>query len=282
MIDQRLEQRGILVSGTRTDDGVVVEITPESAGWTYIGFRAARLQPGVSHSGHTGGDEVVIVVIGGTVTVSSSAGTWEHIGERPDPFAGLPYAVYLPPQTDYEVRARSAAEVALCAAPVREAYPARLIGPEGIGVLSRGTGAASRRIHNILMDDAEAGSIFITEIQSPAGHWSSYPPHKHDQNNLPDEAQLEESYYFRIRPAQGFALQRVYTADGSLDETAVARDGDLVLVPRGYHIVAAAAEYQIYYLNVLAGPKRALRTTLDPDHAWIMQAWAQPRTLDPD
>jgi 5-deoxy-glucuronate isomerase len=91
---------------------------------------------------------------------------------------------------------------------------------------------------------------------------------------LPDEAQLEESYYFRIRPAQGFAFQRVYTADGSLDETAVARDGDLVLVPRGYHIVAAAAEYEIYYLNVLAGPKRALRTTLDPDHAWIMQAWA--------
>jgi hypothetical protein len=181
MIDQRWEQRGILVPGTRTDDGVVVEITPESAGWTYSGFRAVRLQPGGSHSGHTGGDEVVIVVIGGTVTVSSSAGTWEHIGERPDPFAGLPYAAYLPPQTDYEVRARSAAEVALCAAPVREAYPARLIRPEGIGVLSRGAGAASRRIHNILMDDAEAGSIFITEIQSPAGHWSSYPPHKHDQ-----------------------------------------------------------------------------------------------------
>jgi 5-deoxy-glucuronate isomerase len=274
MIDQRWEQRGILVPGTRTDDGVVVEITPESAGWTYIGFRAVRLQPGGAHSGHTGGDEVVIVVIGGTVTVSSRAGIWEHIGERPDPFAGLPYAVYLPPQTDYELRARSAAEVALCAAPAREAYPARLIRPEGIGVLSRGAGAASRRIHNILMDDAEAGSIFITEIQSPAGHWSSYPPHKHDQDNLPDEAQLEESYYFRIRPAQGFAFQRVYTADGSLDETAVARDGDLVLVPRGYHIVAAAAEYEIYYLNVLAGPKRALRTTLDPDHAWIMQAWA--------
>ena len=265
--------RGILVRGADTDDGVVVRITPETAGWDYIGFRAVRMPAGGVHSGNSGADEVAIVVIGGTVTMRSDAGTWERIGERPDPFAGRPYTVYLPARTGYQLRAESAAEIAVCAAPARDAFPARLITPEEVSEHIRGAGQASRCIHNILMEDAGAASLLITEIQSPPGNWSSYPPHKHDQDNLPDESQLEESYYFRIRPAQGFAFMRVYTADGSLDETVTARDGDVVLVPRGYHVVAAAAEYQVYYLNVLAGPRRTLRMSFDPEHKWIMEGW---------
>ena len=265
--------RGILVRGAATDDGVVVRITPETAGWDHIGFRAVRMPAGGVHSGNSGADEVAIVVIGGTVMVRSDAGTWERIGERPDPFAGRPYTVYLPARTGYQVRAESAAEIAVCAAPARDAFPARLITPEDVSEHIRGAGQASRRIHNILMEDAQAGSLLITEIQSPPGNWSSYPPHKHDTDNLPEESRLEESYYVRIRPAQGFAFMRVYTADGSLDETVTVRDGDVVLVPRGYHVVAAAAEYQVYYLNVLAGPRRALRMSFDPEHRWIMEGW---------
>src|ERR687883_1869498 len=125
--------RRILVRGADTDDGVVVRITPETAGWDYIGFRAVRLPAGGVHSGNSGADEVAIVVIGGTVTVRSDVGTWERIGERPDPFAGRPYAVYLPARTGYQVHAESAAEIAVCAAPAREAFPARLISPEEVG-----------------------------------------------------------------------------------------------------------------------------------------------------
>jgi 5-deoxy-glucuronate isomerase len=268
-----VSEGSVLVRGARTDDGTVVKITPEGAGWTYIGFTAVRLAAGGTYTGQTGGDEVAIVVIAGTVTVRSAAGTWEGVGERPDPFSGRPAAVYLPAGTAYEVRAETAAEVGICAAPAREAYPARLIRPADVSEHIRGAGQATRCIHNILMEDAQAGSLLITEVQSPAGNWSSYPPHKHDQDNLPHESQLEETYYHRLRPAQGFAFQRVYTADGSLDQTVAARDGDAVLVPRGYHVVAAAAEYQVYYLNVLAGPKRALRMSFDPDHEWIMRNW---------
>ena len=267
-------QRDILVHGNRTDDGTVVAITPQSAGWDHIGFRAERMRAGRLLQGHTGNDEVALVVVAGTVTVRSRHGDWEGIGERVDPFDGRPYAVYLPADADYEVRADSQAEIAICAAPARETYTARLITPGDVSEHTRGAGQASRRIHNIMMADVPAASLLLTEIQSPPGNWSSYPPHKHDQDNLPTESRLEESYYFRTSPAQGFAFMRVYTSDGALDQTVTVHDGDVVLVPRGYHVVAAAAEYRIYYLNVLAGPKRVLAMSFDPDHAWIMKGWA--------
>jgi 5-deoxy-glucuronate isomerase len=267
----------ILVRGTGADSGTVVQITPQSAGWDYIGFHAVRLAPSQTHAGHSGGDELAIVVINGTVSVGSSAGSWERVGQRPDPFSGKPEAVYLPADSSYEVRAETAAEIAVCAAPGREAHAGRLIAPGDISEHIRGKGQASRRIHNILMGEAPAGSLLLTEIQSPAGNWSSYPPHKHDRDDLPGESQLEESYYFRVRPAQGFAFMRVYSGQNSpdehLDQTVTVHDGDVVLVPYGYHVVAAAAEYDLYYLNVLAGPKRVLAMSFDPDHEWIMKGW---------
>lgn len=267
------DPESILVRGARAESGVVVEVTPAGAGWEYIGFQAIRLAAGGVHAGATGPDEAAIVVIGGTVSVRSDAGTWDEVGARPDPFAGKPFAVYLPANAAYEVRARTRAEIAVCAARAGEPYPGRLIRPEDVSEHLRGKDQASRRIHNILMTDAQAGRLLLTEIQSPPGNWSSYPPHKHDRDDPPRESQLEESYYFRIRPAQGFAFVRVYSADRALDQTVAVHDGDLVLVPRGYHVVAAAAEYEVYYLNVLAGPKRALAMSFDPDHEWIMKGW---------
>ncbi len=130
----------------------------------------------------------------------------------------------------------------------------------------RGEGAAQRTIHQILMEDREAERLLVTEVLTPAGHWSSYPPHKHDTDDPPNETYLEEIYYFRMRDPRGFALQRVYTADRSLDLSLAARDGDLVLVPRGYHTVSAAPGYDTYYLNVMAGPRREWKISFDPDH----------------
>jgi len=135
--------------------------------------------------------------------------------------------------------------------------------------LERGSGSSHRVIHNILMADQPAESLLITEVVTPGGNWSSYPPHKHDTDDPPRECYLEETYYHRLRRPSGFAVQRVYTADRGLDETITVRDGDVVLVPRGYHPVAAAAGYDLYYLNVMAGPRREWLTTTDPDHAWL-------------
>ena len=149
------------------------------------------------------------------------------------------------------------AEVGLCSAPASAGAPARVLPGDRVVPETRGHGAHERTILPILMGDEEADSLLVCEVLTPPGHWSSYPPHKHDRDAMPEESFLEETYYHRIGPPQGFALQRVYTDDGSLDETLVVHDGDVVLVPRGYHTVSAPPGYALYYLNVMAGPVRA-------------------------
>jgi 5-deoxy-glucuronate isomerase len=162
-------------------------------------------------------------------------------------------------------------EIAIGSAPAERGEPARLITPAHMRREIRGSGSMERTIHHILMEDAAAKSLLVTEVVTPAGHWSSYPPHKHDTDDPPHETQLEETYYHRLREAKGFAVQRVYTADRSLDETVSVRDGDLVLVPRGYHTVSAAPGYELYYLNVMAGPVRRWCVTFDPEHEWLRE-----------
>jgi 5-deoxy-glucuronate isomerase len=140
-----------------------------------------------------------------------------------------------------------------------------------MGVDVRGEGTNRRRVRNILPETEPADRLLIAEVITPGGHWSSYPPHKHDTDNVPEESALEETYYHRIDPPQGFVLQRVYTDDGSIDETMAAYDGDVVLVPRGYHPVGAPHGYESYYLNVMAGPRRTWIFHNDPDHEWIVE-----------
>jgi 5-deoxy-glucuronate isomerase len=252
--------------------GVTVR-TPGNSGLRFVSFEAVTLTVGQRHAASTGSREMGLVVISGTVTVRAGGSAWRGVGQRPDPFSGPPAAVYLPPGEEYEIEAESDSEIGLCAAAGDRRFAPRLIAPESVATHVRGSGHSARRINNILMEGADACSLLITEVQSPAGNWSSYPPHKHDTENPPQESQLEETYYFRLKPSQGFAFQRVYTADRELEETMAVYDGDLVLVPRGYHVVAAAAEYQVYYLNLLAGPQRLLRMSFDPAHQWIMEGW---------
>jgi 5-deoxy-glucuronate isomerase len=264
----------LLIHGRDVASGEVVASSPGNAEMKFISFRVVRVLAGQQIVAETGNDEVALVLIAGTIDVSSSAGTWNSVGGRPDPFSGPPEAVYLPPSTNYEIRARRDAEVAICGAPARELHAARHIAPGADAEYTRGDGQAQRRVRNILMTEGEASTLFLTEVVTLPGNWSSYPPHKHDEDNPPVESQLEELYYFRARPAAGFAFQRVYTASGDLDELVTAHDGDVVLVPRGYHVCAAAAGYWIYYLNVLAGPKHIYRMTFDPSHSWIKENWA--------
>jgi len=263
----------LCIRGKSVPFGDVVAAGAPAHGLKYLYFRVSRLQAGRSLEASTGPNETVLVVISGAMSVDSAHGSWDRVGGRADPFSGPPAAVYLPGATRYTVRAVTDLEVAICGAPERAPFPARFIEPSKAGERVRGDGQATRHIRDIMMQDDEAGSLFVTEVVTPPGNWSSYPPHKHDQDNLPDESELEEVYYYRAKPAQGFAFQRVYTSSGDIDETMTARDTDLVLVPRGYHVCAAAANYSIYYLNVLAGPKHVYRMTFDPPHAWIKEHW---------
>ena len=247
----------------RGDQGRV-SATPESAGWRYVSFNALRIPNGGRFLLDTEGSEACIVVMGGRCAVRIGDVGWPHVGERATPFDGPPHAIYAPPGVTVEIAAHSGdVEIAIGSAPAEQGEPARHIPPSAIRREVRGMGRMERTIHHILMEDAPAESLLVTEVVTPAGNWSSYPPHKHDTNDPPNETQLEETYYHRLRPADGFAFQRVYTDSGDLDETIAVADGDTVLVPRGYHPVAADARHDLYYLNVMAGPVRRWCTTVD-------------------
>jgi 5-deoxy-glucuronate isomerase len=240
-------------------------VTPESAGWDYVGFELVS----PPHSGRTDERELCLVVVQGVCDVRSAHGEWVGLGARATPFEGRPDAAYLPPGTEYELSGN--AEVALCTAPARSGAEARVLPGDRVEVETRGFGAQERTVTPILMGDQEADSLLVCEVLTPPGHWSSYPPHKHDRDALPEESLLEETYYHRIDPPTGFALQRVYTGDGNLDETLAVRDRDVVLVPRGYHTVSAPPGYAVYYLNVMAGPVREWAIANDPDHEWMLK-----------
>jgi 5-deoxy-glucuronate isomerase len=179
-------------------------------------------------------------------------------------------SVYVPAGLGIRITAKTGAEVAVCTAPGSGAGSPRQIGAERMSREVRGTGTNQRFVRNILPETELAESLLVVEAVTPAGHWSSYPPHKHDSDVPSKETALEETYYHRIDPPQGFAFQRIYTDDRSLDETLAVSDGDVVLVPKGYHPVGAPHGYDLYYLNVMAGPKRTWRFHNDPDHAWML------------
>ncbi|TMD11221.1 MAG: 5-deoxy-glucuronate isomerase [Chloroflexi bacterium] len=250
-------------------EGPVAIVTPESAGWSYVGFEVYELRRGDGIRPSTGAREVCVVMLRGQADVSAGSRAWKDVGARNSVFEGTPDAVYAPPGQQLEITASSeVCELAMCwASASRGAEPARIQASE-IRPFKRGSGRTERTIHNILMEDRPAESLLVTEVLTPAGNWSSYPPHKHDTDDVPREAYLEETYYHRTARPEGFAVQLVYTDDRSLDEAIQVRDGDVVLVPRGYHPVAAGPGYDLYYLNVMAGPVRRWLVTTDADHRW--------------
>ncbi len=248
-------------------DGCVLQVTPESAGWQYVGFEVYRLVAGDELVRRFDGRETCVVVLSGWVHLRAGGLEWRDCGGRETVFGGPPAALYVPPGIEWRAEAAGPAELAVCTAPAERGSELRLLDPAGVRHESRGSGGEAREIDHILMEDEAAESLLVTEVITPAGHWSSYPPHKHDADDLPREAYLEETYYHRLHPAGGFAFQRVYTSDRSLDESLAPGDGDVVLVPRGYHPVAAGARHDSYYLNVMAGPVREWRITVDPDFA---------------
>jgi 5-deoxy-glucuronate isomerase len=240
----------------------IVAITPERAGWSYVGFEALALDGTVTRE--TGERELCVVIVAGRARI----GDWA-LGGRETPFEGAPDAAYFPPGSTVTISGQ--AELGLCWAPAPGGgAEARPLPASEITPATRGSGSMERTIHNILMLDREAESLLVTEVQTPAGHWSSYPPHRHERDALPEESLLEETYYHRVDPAHGFVVQRVYSDDRSLDEAIAARDRDTVLVPRGYHPVGVPPGYRSYYLNVMAGPRRVWAFHNDPDHEWLM------------
>ena len=252
--------------------GKVHEITPARAGWRHVGFSLYRLRPGETAAEATGAREVILVMVEGKAAITAAGRDWGTLGARMNVFEKTPpHCLYLPNGTEWSLLAETDCTVAVCSAPGRGGHVPRRIGPEGITLTERGRGTNTRHINNIAMEAEDyCDSLLVTEVFTPAGHWSSYPSHRHDEDDFPRITYLEETYYHRLNPASGFGVQRVYTEDGTLDECMAVHDGDVVLVPRGHHPCGAPYGFEMYYLNVMAGPRRNWRFLPDPAVKWII------------
>ena len=252
--------------------GTWEQVTPGSAGWQYLHF---GVRSG-AFAAETGDAEIALVPLSGRCRVDAEGESWE-LGGRASVFVGMPWALYLPRETAYSVEAEG--EVAICGALCDHRREPVLVRPEDVEIEVRGAGNATRQINHLLKPEFPAERLLVVEVFTPSGNWSSYPPHKHDEDNPPAEVVLEETYYFRTPAPEAFAVQRLYSPRHGLDVTETVRDGDLMLVPYGYHTTAAAHGYDLYYLNALAGDRRSMAAADDPELAWIRGAWAD---LEPD
>jgi 5-deoxy-glucuronate isomerase len=262
-------------------DEEYMRVSPASAGWEHLHFAARMLKRGKRWDYETGEAELALVMLGGTAAVTSNRGSWLEIGRRTNVFAGMPYTLYLPRQTRFTVEATSdVLDIAYGWCAAVEDHPAQLIRPEAVAVEIRGGGNATRQINKMIPPGFDCERLVVVEVYTPAGNWSSYPPHKHDEHRVDEngqllEADLEEVYFYKIDRPEGFAYQRIYTPDRSIDDLIFVRDNHLVLSPRGYHPVVAGHGYNCYYLNMLAGSAQSLTAADDPDFAWVKDTWVE-------
>ena len=241
--------------------GKTHQITPQTAGWRYVGFDLYRLRAGDTVADATGSEEVILVMVEGKATFEAAGQNWGELGDRMNVFEKTPpHCLYVPNGQNWSAVATTDCTIAVCKAPGIGGHAARKIGPDGITLTQRGEGANTRHINNIAMENEDyCDSLLVTEVFTPAGNWSSYPSHRHDEDDYPNITYLEETYYHRLNPEDGFGIQRVYTDDLALDETMAVQNHDVVCVPRGHHPCGAPYGFEMYYLNVMAGPMRKWR-----------------------
>lgn len=249
---------------------------------------ARTMKQGEKWIGETGDNEYLFVLLGGNFTAKTTAGTWTTSLGRRDVFSGLPHALYLPVQTEFEITsAGGSLDIACGWCKAEHKFPPKFITPSDVVDMEielRGGDNASRQINRILPPGSSCSRLVCVEVYTPSGNWSSFPAHKHDTRKTDPasgaltEADLEEIYFYKISKPQGFAIQKIYNDDRSLDEIAEAHNNDVVLIPEGYHPVVAGHGYNVYYLNFLAGSDQSLAGTDDPDHKWIYGSW---KGMDP-
>jgi 5-deoxy-glucuronate isomerase len=278
-------------AGSASRAGFDVAIGPREAGWEHTGLYVVTLAPGESRSITGGEHEWLVLPLSGQVRVECS-GKLLFLTGRTGPFAGLTDYAYVPVSSRFTITSTAGGRIALPHAKASKSLPFRRIPVEETVVEMRGAGHCSRQVNNFGTPSVlDADSIIACEVLTPAGNWSTYPPHKHDERRQDRESVLEEIYYFEMRAeadapksAKPFGYQRVYgTKDRPINVMAEVHSGDVVLVPHGWHGPAMAPPgYDMYYLNVMAGPgaQREWLISEDPDHAWVSKSWASQK-VDP-
>ncbi|HZJ08145.1 MAG TPA: 5-deoxy-glucuronate isomerase [Trueperaceae bacterium] len=246
-------------------------ITPQSAGWRHLGFAVRALAAGDQHLESDREHESCVVVLSGSGEFVVGGQRWPFEG-RGSVFEGLPHALYVPPGTEYILSASSAVEFGIGTAPAVGRFETRFIEPGDVTVELRGGHNVERQISH-LIDPGQAEHLLCVEVYTPSGNWSSYPPHRHDEHVPGVEVELDEVYHYRIQPPGGWGMQRLYDDARDLDDVVLVKDGDTVLVRRGYHPVVMAPGYDGYYLNFLAGDHATWDARDEPDLAWVRGSW---------
>ena len=268
----------------RPDSTGAVAVGPAEAGWRYLSFRTVTLaESGSVEIGGPGHETAVVNLVGSDAVVDEGDGDQAVLAGRTSVFDSLPSAYYLPAGRRATVTGMKRATIAISEAPTRPEVSATLrsvlIPPEDITVEIRGAGRSTREIRHIIAPDFPADRLLVVEVLTPAGNWSSWPPHKHDVDDMPNEAVLEEIYHYRFRRPEAWAIQRVYRPVGSplgppRDAVWAVRDGDVVVVPDGYHPFVATDADDAYYLNALAGDRRTMACSFDPALDHVRSRWS--------
>ncbi len=260
--------------------GIYQEVLAKDAGWEFLNFNARLMKQGEVWEGNTGDNEYGIILLSGDYSVQTDKGNWATQNGRKSVFEGIAHTLYLPRHTSFKLKAESEIlDIACGWCHADEDYPARFKTPDEAAIEIRGGDNATRQINSLIEPGFACQRLVSVEVYTPSGNWSSFPAHKHDERILDEngnvkEARLEETYFYKTDKPQGYAIQQIYSQDRSLDELAVARNNDLVMIPSGYHPVAAGHGYNIYYLNFLTGSDQSLAATDDPDHKWIYDSWS--------
>jgi len=252
---------------------VRISVTPESAGWRFLSFEVIALKAGETLVRESGSNEVALTVLEGSARVDVSGETFQI--SRRGVFGEMATVLYAPPRKRLTLTALTDFEGALGGAPAEGKYPTRLFAPDEMKKEVRGGGAALRQVNHLLAHPMPAERLILYDAWVPGGMWAGYPPHCHD--SYEGSPYLEETYLYRIAPANGWAIHRNYRRDTDFDESFVVHDGELVLVTQGFHPVATAPGSNVYFLNYLAGElldeARQILPFDDPDYVWLKEQW---------
>jgi 5-deoxy-glucuronate isomerase len=266
-------------ANTDPNVSVFARVSAEQAGWKNLNMVALRLEAGKTFGITVQQYEYVAVILGGICDIKTNRGEFLDVGRRPDVFTGMPYAIYMPRNTEFEIEALTDDfAMASCWVPTDKENPIKLITPQDVSIEIVGGGNATYQVNTLISPAFASHRLTVREIYTPGGNWSHYPPHKHDtETKVTDgslsEAAQEELFFYKLDRPHGFVLQRVYTEDNSINATVTAKHNDVVIVPRGYHPMVSAPGYTTYSLNIMAGNQPSLAHSLDPHFGWVQETW---------
>ncbi len=243
--------------------------TKENSYCKMVEIDMVRLSAGETKKYSEQGKEYGLVILGGKCTVCGDGFEYKNIGKRESVFDGPATCVYVPQNTEFTITGEGEVSIAVTKSPAKNTHKPVLITPDDVKIKDMGKPGWERQAHFILDERTDADILYIGEAYVKGGQWASYPPHKHDDDNMPIEAATEEIYYYEFKNKGGFGIQKVYTKEGDIDETYTVKSGDFVEIPRGYHPFHTAPGYDNYYLWIMAGPVRGFYMTTDEDHKWL-------------